>query len=183
MAYRNGTYIAFHADGMTDPTASDIRYYRMLKAWHENDDISFRFVNSHDKASSVRDTSKKETLRASLRERLNNSKNMVLIIGKTTRFDTDWVPFEIAYAADRCGIPIFATYTGYKSILNPALLADLWPPALATRIRAKTVNVLHIPFKRTVIDAAVRQFNINTQPVGPLDYYTKDSQIMLGVDI
>jgi len=27
MAYHNGTYVAFHAGGTTDPTASDIKYY------------------------------------------------------------------------------------------------------------------------------------------------------------
>ena len=32
---------------------------------------------------------------APLPERLRNSRNMVLIVGETTRFDTDWVPFEI----------------------------------------------------------------------------------------
>jgi antiphage defense system Thoeris ThsB-like protein len=60
MSYRSGTYIAFHAGGTTDPTASDIKYYRLLKAWHENDDIEFRFVNSHEKVAGVRDTSTKE---------------------------------------------------------------------------------------------------------------------------
>ena len=52
-------------------------------------------IHSHDKASSVRDSSKRETLRRSLPERLRNSRNMVLIVGETTRFDTYWVPFEI----------------------------------------------------------------------------------------
>ena len=55
-------YIAFHAEGKTDPTASDIKYYRLLKMWHEHDDVGFRFINSHDKVAAVRDTSKKETL-------------------------------------------------------------------------------------------------------------------------
>ena len=41
MAYRNGTYIAFHAGGTNDPTASDIKNYRILKAWHEHDNIEF----------------------------------------------------------------------------------------------------------------------------------------------
>jgi hypothetical protein len=126
MAYRNGTYIAFHAAGSTDPTASDIRYYRMLKAWHEHDDIEFRFVNSHEKTSGVRDTSMKETLRRSLRERLNNSKNMVLIVGPTTRMDVDWVPFEIAHAVDVCKIPIIAAYTGYEKITMPSQLSALF---------------------------------------------------------
>jgi len=66
MTYRNGTYIAFHADSTSDQSASDIKYYRLLQAWHDNDDVDFRFVNSHEKASSVRDDSQRETLRAAI---------------------------------------------------------------------------------------------------------------------
>ena len=32
MAYRNGTYIAFHANNATEPTESDFKYYNLLKA-------------------------------------------------------------------------------------------------------------------------------------------------------
>ena len=85
MAYRNGTYIAFHANNTTEPTESDIKYYNLLKAWKVRADDDFRFIDSHVKTSAVRDTSKKETLRRSLKTRLNNSKNIILIIGKTTR--------------------------------------------------------------------------------------------------
>lgn len=181
MAYRNGTYIAFHAEGKTDPTASDIKYYRMLKAWHEHDDIEFKFVNSHDKVNAVRDTSTAQTIRRSLRERLSNSKNMILIIGETTRKDTDFVPYEIKYAVDTCGIPIICVYTGYASILNPASHRAEWPPALTERIDAKTVHAIHIPFKQRVIDAAIRQFHLSNLPSGPLSYYSKEGQQSLGV--
>ena len=37
MAYRNGTYVAFHAGGVTDPTKSDIKYYNLLKSWDAQD--------------------------------------------------------------------------------------------------------------------------------------------------
>jgi hypothetical protein len=181
MAYRNGTYIAFHAEGKSDPTASDIRYYRILKAWHENDDIDFKFVNSHEKVAAVRDTSSKETIMRSLRERLKNSKNMILIIGKTTKNDTDFVPYEIAYAIDSCEIPIIAVYTGYSSILHPDSHRHEWPTALAARIENKTARVLHIPFKQAVIDAAIRRYNHSNLPKGPLSYYTKEYQQKLGV--
>lgn len=100
MAYRNGTYVAFHAQGTNLPGKSDMDYYNLMKAWSAKTDDDFTMINSHDKASSVRDSSKKATLRASLQERLRNSKNMVLIIGETTRLDTDWVPFEIEQAID-----------------------------------------------------------------------------------
>jgi len=182
MAYRNGTYIAFHAEGKTDPTASDIKYYRMIKAWHAHGDIEFEFVNSHEKASAVRDNSLKSTLRKSLIERLKNSRNMLLIVGDTTRFDTDWVPFEIGYAVDVCKIPIIAVYTGYTGITRPALLSSLWPSALASRIANKTARVAHIAFKQTLIDDAIQQFDYNNLPPSSLSAYSKDAHRDLGID-
>lgn len=181
MAYRNGTYIAFHAEGKTDPTASDIRYYRVMKAWHRHDDIEFRFVNSHEKVTAVRDSSSQATIMKSLRERLDNSKNMILIVGDSTRNDTDFVPYEISYAVDVCKIPIIAVYTGFSSILNPSLLRMLWPSSLERRINNGTAEVIHIAFKQTLIDAAIRQFNINHLPGGGLVYYTKEYQQKLGI--
>src|SRR5438093_8188664 len=117
MSYRNGTYVAFHANGTDVPVDSDIKYYNLMKAWTDKGDDDFTMINSHDKASSVRGSSKRATLRASLQERLRNSRNMVLIIGQTTRFDTDWVPFEIEQAVDSYKIPIIAAYPGYDYIM------------------------------------------------------------------
>lgn len=166
MAYRNGTYVAFHANGTTDPTESDMKYYRLLTAWHVRDESDFEFINSHDKTSAVRDSSKKETLRRSLVTRLKNSKNMILIIGKTTKQDKDWIPFEISYAIDTCKIPIVATYTGYERISKPSLLSNLWPRALQERIDNGTAHVIHIPFKRAPLTAAVKQFSHSNYPNG-----------------
>ena len=130
MAYRNGSYVAFHAEGSSVPTDSDIKYYNLLKAWTAKTDDSFSMINSHEKSAAVRDSSKKETLRLRLKERLQNSKHLLLIIGKTTKLDKDWVPFEIKYAIDDCDIPIIATYTDYEYILKPNDLSHLWPKEL-----------------------------------------------------
>ncbi|MBC2665675.1 TIR domain-containing protein [Novosphingobium flavum] len=183
MAYRNGTYVAFHAGGTTDPTASDIRYYNIMKAWHENADVDFRFVNSHEKTAAVRDTSARETLMRSLRSRLGNSKNMVLILSSTTREDTDWVPYEIGQAVDACGIPIIAAYVGYDWIMAPGELSHLWPTALASRINSGTARVIHVPFQRRVLTAAIHQFNLSTPPQGALTWYTKEAYASFGVTI
>lgn len=167
MAYRNGTYVAFHANGTNIPSKSDIDYYNLLKAWTAKTDDDFTMNNSHDKASAVRDASKKETLRRSLLERLRNSKNMVLVIGKTTALDDDWVPFEIASAVDTYKIPIIAAYTGYdKPIRNPSALKSFWPNALLTRINNGTASVIHIPFKKAPLMDAISQFSHNKPPSG-----------------
>lgn len=39
--YRNKTYVAFDAD-------SDIRYYRLMKAWKQSENSEFNFLNSDD---------------------------------------------------------------------------------------------------------------------------------------
>jgi hypothetical protein len=169
------------ANGTDVPTDSDIKYYNLMKAWTEKDDDDFTMINSHDKASSVRDSSKKATLKASIQERLRNSKNMVLIIGKTTRFDMDWVPFEIGQAIDSYKIPIIAAYLNYDYILAPDQLRVLWPSALATRIDNKTARVIHIPFKKEPLSDAIGQFNHENIPRSPLAYYGRDAYVGWGL--
>ncbi|MFE1574166.1 TIR domain-containing protein [Comamonas odontotermitis] len=167
MAYRNGTYVAFHADGNNRPGKTDIDYYNLMKAWSAKTDDDFTIINSHDKAAAVRDSSLHATLRRSLHERLKNSKNMVLVIGETTRFDNDWIPFEIEQAIDRYEIPIIATYSIYeKPIRVPAAFSQYWPQALAMRINNGSAHVIHIPFKKAALNDAIGQFSHNKFPLG-----------------
>ena len=182
MAYRNGTYVAFHAEGSSDPTASDIKYYRMMMAWHGNDSSSFCFYNSHEKVAAVRDTSQDETIKRSLRERLDNSKNMVLIIGNRTRFDKDFVPYEINYAVGTCAIPIVAVYPNQGVIRDPKALSSLWPEALSDRIENGSASVIHIPFNQKAIENAVAQFNHNNLPKnGGLGIYNDSAYRSFGL--
>ncbi len=181
MPYRNGTYIAFHADGTNVPGRSDIKYYNLMKAWTAKGDDDFTMINSHDKACAVRDTSKRETLRTSLLQRLRNSKNMVLIVGDTTRFARDWVPLEIKQAVDKYELPIIAAYTGYECITAPAELRGLWPEALESRIYDETARVIHIPFKKEPLKAAIDQFDLSNPPTGALNYYIRDAYVRWGL--
>ncbi len=168
MAYRNGTYVAFHANGTNIPGGnSDIDYYNLLRAWSAHPDDEFTMNNSHDKTAAVRDSSSKERLKTVLTERLKNSRNMLLIIGDTTLLDDDWVPFEIGKAVDTFGIPIIAAYTGQSTpIRKPSALKSKWPNALATRIASGAAGVIHIPFKKAAIFDAISQFSHNKMPPG-----------------
>lgn len=184
LAYRNGTYVAFHADGTNIPGGkSDIDYYQLLCAWNANSAHQFRMVNSHEKASAVRDTSKKATLRASLLDRLRNSKNMLLIVGKTTRLDLDWVPFEIEKAVDSYKLPIIVAYTMWdQPIRNPKALSDYWPTALTTRIDAGSASAIHVPFKQAPICDAIGQFSPEKLPNGAgLGVYSDAAYLFWGI--
>ncbi len=70
MSYRNKTYVAFASE--------DIRYYRLMTAWKASENIDFDFTNAHD-IYTARDTSTDETIKRRLRERLNNTKQVILL--------------------------------------------------------------------------------------------------------
>lgn len=177
MSYRNGIYVAFHAGGTTDPTKSDIKYYNTMKMWNVSKHIDFNICDSHEKTASVRDSSKKETLRRSLVTRLKNSKQFLLILTKTTKNDTDWVPFEIAYAVDECSLPLILAYPDFDSIMAPAQLSDYWPQALKTRLENRSARAIHIPFKKAPVLDALSQFDINNKeyPTDGFGYYTREA--------
>jgi len=131
MAIRTGTYFAFDGLGQTDPTKSDFRYYSTVQAWSVGKHIDFNFVNSHDKTSAVRDTSRRPTLEARIRERLAASKNVVIIISSDTRKSGSMLSYEIEKAVDTYKLPLIIAYTNYISIIDPPSLNNEWPNELA----------------------------------------------------
>lgn len=70
MSYRNKTYVAFASE--------DIKMYRLMEAWRDNERIDFDFYDAHDLFISL-DSSKPETIKRNLRERLKNAKQIVLL--------------------------------------------------------------------------------------------------------
>src|SRR2546428_4190199 len=90
MSYRNKTYIAFDGD-------NDMRYYQIMRAWKENDNIEFDFYDAHD-LNSARDSSTEESIKRQLRERMQNAKQFILLVGERTRYLTKFVQWEVEYA-------------------------------------------------------------------------------------
>jgi hypothetical protein len=73
MGYRNKTYVAFASENISS--------YRLMEAWKAHEHIDFDFYDAHDLYVS-RDTSKPETIKRNLRERLKNAKQVVLLGSK-----------------------------------------------------------------------------------------------------
>ena len=181
MANRTGTYFAFDGLGQTDPAKSDFKYYSNVQAWSAGKHIEFKFVNSHDKTNAVRDTSKRATLEARIRERLAASKNFVVIISGDTRKSGSMLSYEIEKAVDTYELPLIIAYAGYESILNPASHSNRWPTALATRINNGTAKAIHIPYKKDAILDAIGQFTVNSKQLdGSLVIYTRQAQVNWG---
>lgn len=180
MANRTGTYIAFDGLGKTNPAESDFKYYATIQAWNAGKNIVFKFVNSHDKTSAVRDTSLRSSLESRIRERLAASKNCLVFLSDDTRKSGSMLSYEIERAVDKYDIPLICVYTGYQTITAPKELSKRWPDALTKRINAGSADAIHIPFKKEILLAAINQFSVNNKsPGGSLVTYKKEAQVRL----
>ncbi|GAK31017.1 hypothetical protein WOSG25_061470 [Weissella oryzae SG25] len=132
MAYRNKVYVAFDGD-------EDMAAYRTLQMWSANENIDFDLNNAHDLKSS-RDSSSEETIKRSLRERMNNSKTFVLLVGEKTKNLYKFVRWEIETAI-KLGLPIIVVnLNGNRKtdqLLPPILRDEL---LIATTFQSKILN-------------------------------------------
>lgn len=165
-----GTYVAFHANREKEPRASDLQCFRQLKEWTARSDEELWLITAEDKSAASVNAGMREVLRATVVHRLRNSRHLLLIVGATTAEDTDWTPFEIAFAVDECRIPIIASYVvTTRPILRPFAdtdLASFWPPALRARIEDGSAGVIHVPFQREPVRAAIARFDHTHFPKG-----------------
>lgn len=91
MSYKNKTYIAFDGD-------NDMWDYAYMKGWKSSENVGFNFYNAHD-LNSARDISTEESIKAQLRERMANAKQMILLVGEKTKHLRKFVPWKIELAS------------------------------------------------------------------------------------
>lgn len=181
MGYRNGTYIAFDGLDQKNPSQSDFRYYGTIQAWAENKDIEFNYVDSHEKTYAVHDSSEKETLKSRVRERLSNSKNVIVIISSNTRMSGSMLSYEIEQAVDRYNLPLIIAYTDYSMLANPSDLAQCWPTALMLRVKNGKAKAIHVPFLKNAILDAINQFDVHKGNLkSSLSHYSQSAHHSFG---
>ena len=168
MAYRNGNYTAFyvaepfHPSSLGANATKDFQYYNTLRMW-KGGDASFPFVDSHEKTYSVRDGSDWDlTLKPRLRERLRNSKNIVLILSSLT-VSSRALREEIEYGINDQGLPVIVVYPEYSTkdglLLNGSLkpaIKGLWRRLPIFENLMNTVPTLHVPLNKETIKAALQ---------------------------
>ena len=77
MSYRNKTYVIFDGD-------KDMWAYAYMLGWHENEHIEFNFFNAHD-INTITKSASEDTTKRKLRERIANTKQAVVLVGKSTK--------------------------------------------------------------------------------------------------
>lgn len=187
MAYRNGNYAAFYVAEPFSPTAlgahatEDFCYYNLLRAW-KGADLTFSFIDSHDKTYNVRDTSDWEkTLKPRLRERLQNSKNIILFLGINT-LNSRALREELDYGINNLGLPVIVAYPGFNTaaeMLSNGSLArvikDRWAKVPIFKDSMHKVPTLHVPMNKALIGKALgnNDFCVSTK-TNPDFYWFKN---------
>jgi len=187
MSNKNGNYCAFYVAEPFNESAlgahatKDFVYYNLLKSW-KGKDSSFPFNDSHDKTYSVRDGSDWElTLKPRLRERLRNSKNIVLFLSERT-VSSRALREEMEYGINTLGLPVIVIYPDYDSkeslLHNNSLkqeIKNLWNKLPAFRDSMNGVPTLHIPMNKELISTSLQNggFVVNTKKAPDVYIYPK----------
>ncbi len=151
----------------------------MLKMWKGNDS-AFPFNDSHNKNYNVRDGSDWEsTLKPRLRERIRNSKNMILILSSVTK-NSRALREEIEYGINNQGLPVIVIYPEFSEKSDIAdsdgikkQIKELWNNLSVFRDNMNKVPTLHIPCKKELIKSALQDgdYMINTKGDAKVSYY------------
>ena len=159
MAYRNKTYVAFASE--------DIRSYYLMEAWRDNANIDFDFHDAHDLNIAL-DTSQPDTIRRRLRERLNSTKQVIVLISDTTKpkaaRSSSFLYYEIETIAS-LGLPVvFANINGSRLIQTGKLPSKLASPyyTMSTSLQPKIIKY--------ALDNYVPEFKTNFTKEGPYRY-------------
>lgn len=159
MVYRTKTYIAFDGD-------SDLMSYRTIQSWHANDSISFTLNNAHD-VNTARDDSLPESIIRQLKERLDVSKILLVLVGDKTKNNRKGIlKYELQYAL-RNKLPLVLVFIGFEA--GHSNTADLWNRYLRPKIPtvlldAQEIYALVSPFTRSAVDYAVKTYSNNSLP-------------------
>lgn len=166
MAYRNKTFVSFASE--------DIHCYYLMKAWKQNENIDFDFYDAHDLNTAL-DSSQPETIKRRLRERLANTKQVVMLIGDSSRKVSDDTGRFFHYEAEvieRLELPVvFANLNGSRKaqssrvprvLLSPYTIStsfgpkiiqyalDEFPPAFAANLQSTSPKTGLYQYKDSV---------------------------------
>ncbi|MEK7719289.1 MAG: TIR domain-containing protein [Bacteroidota bacterium] len=140
MSYKNKTYVIFDGD-------NDMWAYARMKGWKSLDNIDFDFSDAHDLKPLTSQAQSEVYIKQRLAERMANAKQVIVLIGGSTKNLYRFVRWELDKALSN-ELPIIAVNLNNKRSID----TDLCPPII------KNENAIHIPFRMKIIKYALDDF-------------------------
>ena len=164
---RTKTYLAFDGD-------TDLMSYRTVQSW-DADDSSFSLNDAHD-VNYARDDSLPESIINQLRQRLDVSKDLALIVGSQTKGNRKGIlRYELNYGL-RNKLPIFLFFKGYDASTQNT--EQLWKSRLLPQIptvitQSENKHCLVCPFTRKAFSSAATGYSNNILPQSGYTWHWK----------
>ncbi|WP_245520253.1 TIR domain-containing protein [Mesorhizobium sp. M00.F.Ca.ET.217.01.1.1] len=149
--------------------------YRFMKGWNANDNMHFSFNNAHDLDTMTSRAQSEDYVKRNLRARMEQSTQVLALIGERTKNLYRFVRWELELALD-LGLPIVAAN------INEARKQDDYCPPI---IRDKCV--VHVPFKMKAIQYALANWPSEYRGLPLADrsagsrHYTDDTYRKMGL--
>lgn len=157
---RTKTYVAFDGD-------DDLMSFRNIQRWSADEAVAFTLNDAHQ-INYARDDSLPESICRQLKERLDRSKHLVLIVGTATSGNRKGIlEYELKYALEH-GLPIILVFKGFAA--DQASTKELWTNRLLPLIPgviknwAESKYCLVCPFTQSAVCSAVETFSHMNRP-------------------
>jgi len=137
IGYKEPTYVIF--DGDKDKWA-----YAYMLGWKKNDKVDFDFHNAHDLTPMTARAQDESYVKSQLRERMKKSKQVIVLVGESTKDLRKFVPWEIELAIE-LDLPIVVVNLNGKRKMD----SDRCPVALRTHC------AMHVEHKMKIIKHAL----------------------------
>jgi hypothetical protein len=140
VGHRDRTYTIFDGD-------NDMWAYAFMKGWKVNDRVDFDFVDAHDLWPMTVRADDEGYIKARLKERLEQSKQVLVLVGENTKRLHKFVRWEIDAALD-LGLPVIVVNVNGQRRMDH----DRCPPILMGE------DAVHVSFNRAIIRYALDNF-------------------------
>ncbi len=138
MAYKDPAYMIF--DGDKDQWA-----YRYMRGWKVSEHLDFDFRDAHDLTAMTARAENEAYVKSQLRERVDKAKQVIVIVGESTKNLRKFVAWEIDLAKEK-GLPVIVV--NLKSGQRQ-MDFDLCPASLRDHC------AVHVEFKMKIIQYAL----------------------------
>jgi hypothetical protein len=134
------TYVIFDGD-------KDRYAYAFMKGWKVNERVEFDFRDAHDLGAMTGRAQDEAYVKSELRKRMQASKQVIVLVGESTKNLRKFVGWEIDLAVS-LGLPIIVVNLNEKRQMD-----DTRCP-----VPLRTGYIVHVAYKRAIIKHALENF-------------------------
>lgn len=129
-------------------SSTDIKYYQLMKAWKENENIDFNFTDCQ--LQDDINSNNENYVKSKCRKRINMAGKFIQLIGEDTRYKYKYVRWEAEVAIEKGCTIIGVNLDGSREMVEktcPSVIRD--------------IGAIFVPFSPYIIQHALENYEMN----------------------